>query len=349
MSVHPKWADTLKSYMDLSIIIINYKSAHHVLACIESIYKKTARYSFEIIVVDNDSGDDSESKILSAFPNTRWIQSGYNAGFARANNTGMRSAGGEYILLLNADTIVVEHALDKTIDLFKTRESAVACGVQLLNPDGSYQVSGAYFKKGGLNILLPLPYLGRFVRYMGYKLKTRIPSVTEVAEVQEVDWIVGAFIMVKKDMLQKAGLFDEDFFMYAEEIEWCSRLGKHGKLYLFKEPEVIHIGGGTSGEYYNTDNDNSNNLWSKKARQIIVSRLLQIRKQFGPFYYLLIVFIFMTEIPFFALGCLVEKIFKGRNAKYTWENVSGYITNMGYVLKYFFRILLNDRYFYKVY
>lgn len=320
-----------------------------MLACIESIYKGTHRYTFEIIVVDNDSGDDSESKIRSAFPNTRWIQSGYNAGFARANNTGMRVAAGDCILLLNADTIIVENALDKTIDLFKSSTGAAACGVQLLNPDGSYQVSGAYFKKGGLNILLPLPYLGRFVRYMGYKLKTKIPSVTEVVAIQEVDWIVGAFIMIKKDILEKAGLLDEDFFMYAEEIEWCARLGKHGKLYLFKEPEIIHIGGGTSGDYYNTDNDNSNNLWSKKARQIIVSRLLQIRKQFGAFYYLLIVFIFMAEIPVFLAGYLFEKIFRGRAAKYKWENVSGYINNMGYVLKYFFRILFNNPFFYKVY
>lgn len=335
--------------MDLSIIIINYKSAHHVLACIESIYKETCKYSFEIIVVDNDSGDDSETKIRALFPEVIWIQSGYNAGFARANNIGIRASKGDHILILNADTIILENALDKTTDLFKSLPGAVACGVQLLNPDGSHQISGAYFKKGGLNILLPLPYLGPFVRYMGYKLKTKVPSVKEVMAVQEVDWIVGAFIMVKKDVLERAGLFDEDFFMYAEEIEWCSRLRKQGKLYLFEEPKVIHIGGGTSGDYYNTDNDNSKNLWSKKARQIIVSRLLQIRKQFGILYYLLIVFIFIVEIPVFIIGFLIEKALKGRNAKYTWENVSGYIINMGYVIKYFFRILLNDRFFYKVY
>ena len=335
--------------MDLSIIIINYKSAHHVLACIESIYKETQQYSFEIIVVDNNSGDDSEAKIHTAFPNIAWIQSGYNAGFARANNIGIRAAHCEYILILNADTIILENALDKTIDLFKSKPEAVACGVQLLNTDRTHQVSGAYFKRGGLNVLLPLPYLGRFIRYMGYKLKTKVPSVTEVVAVQEVDWIVGAFIMVKKDVLEKAGMFDEDFFMYSEEIEWCSRLRKKGKLYLFEEPKVIHIGGGTSGEYYNTDNDNSKNLWSKKATQIIISMLLRIRKQFGVFYFLLVCFFFIIEIPIFVIGLLIEKIFKGKDAKYKWENVSGYLRNTGFIIKYFFRILFNKPFFYKVY
>ncbi len=335
--------------MDLSIIIINYKSAHHVLACIESIYKQTQKYSFEIIVVDNNSGDDNETKIRAAFPAITWIQSGYNAGFARANNTGINASRGEYILVLNADTIITDNALDKTIDLFKSKEDAVACGVQLLNPDGTHQISGAYFKRGGLNVLLPLPYLGRLIRFMGYKLKTKIPSVTEVVAVQEVDWIVGAFIMVKKNVLERSGLFDEDFFMYSEEIEWCSRLRKQGKLYLFEEPKVIHIGGGTSGEYYNTDNDNSKNLWSKKATQIIISMLLRIRKQFGIFYYLLVCFFFIIEIPVFVIGLLIEKIFKGRKAKYKWKNISGYISNTGYIIKYFFRILVNNPFFYKVY
>ena len=109
--------------MDLSIIIINYKSPHHVLACIESIYKETQKHSFEIIVVDNDSGDDSEIKIRGAFPDVIWTQSGYNAGFARANNIGIRASKGEYILVLNADTIITENALDKTIDLFKIKSA----------------------------------------------------------------------------------------------------------------------------------------------------------------------------------------------------------------------------------
>ena len=336
--------------MDLSVIIINYKSAYHVLNCIESVYGQTKTHSFEIIVVDNQSGDDSEQQILSKYPEVIWIQTGYNAGFARANNAGIRRAAGRYILLLNADTIVLDGALDKTIDLFQQIPDAAGCGVQLLNPDGSHQISGAHFVKGGLNFLLPLPYLGRLVRYLGYRLKTRVPSVQKVSDVVEVDWIVGAFLMVRKEVLSQAGLLDEDFFMYAEEIEWCSRLRKAGKLYLFEEPKVIHLGGGTSGDYYATDeNENGKNLWNKKGRQVMISQMLRIRKQYGIIWFLIIGAFFIIEIPIFILGVLIEKIMKQGKSRFSWENVSGYINNIICLLRYFFRIVKNKPFFYKVY
>jgi GT2 family glycosyltransferase len=334
----------------LSIIIINYKSAHHVLNCIESVYKETVQHSFEIIIVDNNSGDDNEESIRSAFPEIIWVQTGYNAGFARANNEGIKIAKGEYILLLNADTIVQDGALDNTIDLFEKEKDAVACGVQLLNPDGTHQISGAHFIKGSLNFLLPLPYLGRFIRYMGYKLGSKVPSVQTVSDKVEVDWIVGAFLMVRKDVLRASGLLDDDFFMYAEEIEWCSRLRKQGKLYLYGTPKVIHLGGGTSGDYYETEeNENSKNLWNKKGRQILVSQFVRIRKQHGIVWFLLIWTIFIIEIPIFIFGLLVEKIVKVGKSRFSWEHVGGYLQNMGVLMQYFFRILRNRPFFYKVY
>ena len=335
--------------MDLSIIIVNYKSAHDVINCVESIYNETKAHTFEIIVVDNDSQDNSQQEILSRFPKITWLQTGYNAGFARANNAGIRKATGNYILLLNADTIILDAALDKTITLFE-KTDAVGCGVQLLNPDGSHQISGAHFVKGGLNILLPLPYLGSFVRYWGYKLNSRVPSVQTVSDKVEVDWIVGAFILVKRKVLNTAGLLDEDFFMYAEEIEWCSRLRQQGKLMLFDEPKVIHLGGGASGDYYATkENENSKNLWNRKARQIIVSKMLQIRKQFGIGWYLVILTIFLAEVPVFIVCLAIEKIWKGEKARYSWTNVKGFISNIKVLLKYVPKILVNRPFFYKVY
>lgn len=336
--------------MDLSIIIVNYKSAFHVLNCVESVYRQTNRHSFEVIVVDNDSNDNSETEILARFPEVVWLQMGYNAGFARANNAGIRIAKGQNVLLLNADTIVLDNALDKTLELFYQTPDASGCGVQLLNPDGSHQISGAHFITGGLNQLLPLPYLGRFIRYLGYKFKSKVPSVTTVTQKMEVDWIIGAFMLVRADLLPKAGLLDEDFFMYAEEIEWCSRLRKWGKLYLFEEPKVIHLGGGTSSEYYSTEeSENGKNLWNKKARQIIISQLLRIRKQYGVMWFLLICAFFIMEIPVFIFGLLLEKIFRGGKSRFRWSQVGGYIANMIYLLKYSFKILQNKPHFYKVY
>lgn len=335
--------------MDVSIIIINYKSAKLIIDCVESIYQQTHQYSFEILIVDNDSKDDCKEKVLAAFPATQWLQTGYNAGFARANNAGIRIANGEYILILNADTIITDGAIDKTISSIKQEPDAVGCGVQLLNTDGTNQISGAHFVKGGLNTLLPLPYIGKLIRYLGYCFKSTIPSVQTIHDKIEVDWVVGAYILVKKEVLQKAGLMDEDFFMYAEEIEWCSRLRKQGKLYLFAEPKIIHIGGGTSSDYYTTtENENSKNLWNKKGRQVIVSNILRIRKQFGIGWYLIIAGTYFFEIFLFFFCLMLHKIFTLNKATYTFKNWIDYVKNMGVLLRYFFKILLNKPYFYKV-
>ena len=137
--------------------------------------------------------------------------------------------------------------------------------------------------------------------------------------------------------------------MYAEEIEWCGRLRKQGKLFLFAEPKVIHIGGGTSSDYYTTaENENSKNLWNKKGRQIIVSNMLRIRKQFGAGWFLIIAGTYLFEIPIFFICLLLHKIFTVNKATYTFKNWIDYVKNMGVLLRYFFKIYFNQPHFYKV-
>jgi GT2 family glycosyltransferase len=335
--------------MDLSIILVNYKSPQLVLDCVQSIYEQTKEISFEILIVDNASGDNSKEIILSKYPQIKWIQLDYNAGFARGNNAAIKVTNGEFLLLLNTDTIVLENALDKAVAFFKREKNIAACGVQLLNTDGSNQISGAHFVKGGLNILLPLPYLGKFIRYLGYKLKTRVPSITSIENKIAVDWIVGAFILTRKNIIEKAGMLDEDFFMYAEEIEWCSRLKKQGEMYLFAEPKVIHIGGGTSGDFYDTDeSENGKNMWNRKGRQVLVSLILRIRKQYGLMWYFIILALLTIEIVIFPIGLLIENIFKLGKAKYQWLSVKNYFVNVMYVYKYLPKMIGNKPYFYKV-
>ena len=335
--------------MDVSIIIINYKSCALVINCIESIVQQTNAGSYEIIVVDNDSQDGAKEKIKSKYHLVRWLDMGYNAGFARANNAGINIANGDHVLILNADTIILNRAIDQSVELLKNYPGGIGCGVQLLNTDGSAQISGAHFIKGGLNTLLPLPYLGRLIRYLGYKFKSTIPSVQNVQQDVEVDWVVGAYMLIKKSILDKSGLFDEDFFMYAEEIEWCARLRKQGKLVLFAKPAITHIGGGTSSDYYNTgETENGKNLWNKKGRQIVVSNMLRIRKQFGVSWFLLMTVIYIVEIPVFAICLLVDKIINGSKVIYSWKNVQDYIINIAVLLKYFFKMIFNKKYFYKV-
>lgn len=317
--------------------------------CIQSIVQQTKPGTYEVIVVDNDSQDGAKEKILAAFPGTKWLQLDYNAGFARANNAGMKIAKGDYYLILNADTIILGNAIGKSIALLQDYPGAVGCGIQLLNTDGSTQISGAHFMKGGLNTLLPLPYLGRMIRYFGYKFKSTVPSVQHVQQNTEVDWVVGAYMLVKADAAKQSGMFDEDFFMYAEEIEWCARLRRQGKLVLFSEPKIIHIGGGTSGDYYNTEeSENGKNLWNLKGRQVMVSNMVRIRKQFGIGWFLFIIGTYIFEIPVFAFCLLVDKLINGSKAKFKWKNVKDYTANMGVLMKYFFTILFNKRYFYKI-
>ena len=317
--------------------------------CIQSIVDQTAHDLYEIIVVDNDSQDGAKAIILEKYPEVQWIEMGYNAGFSRANNAGMRIARGEYVLILNSDTIILDRAIEKNIALIQQHPDTIGSGVQLLNTDGTQQISGAHFIKGGLNTLLPLPYLGRLIRYLGYKFKTTIPSVQEVKKDIEIDWVVGAYIFVKRKVLEKSGLFDEDFFMYAEEIEWCARLRKHGKMILFAEPKVIHIGGGTSSDYYETEeSENGKNLWNKKGRQIIISSMLRIRKQFGKAWFIVIAGVYIFEIPVFAVCLLIDQLIHLGKSKHSWQQVKNYSINMLLLLKFCKKIFLNKPYFYKV-
>jgi GT2 family glycosyltransferase len=335
--------------MDLSIILVNYKSPQLVVDCVQSIYNETKQISFEIIIADNASGDNSKTIVLDKFPLVKWIPLDYNAGFARGNNAAIKVANGELILLLNTDTIILENALDKAVALFKQEKNIAACGVQLLNTDGSNQISGAHFVKGGLNLLLPLPYLGKFIRYWGYKLKTRVPSITSIEDKVAVDWIVGAFILTSKNIIEKAGMLDEDFFMYAEEIEWCSRLKKQGKMVLFAEPKVIHIGGGTSGDFYDTtESENGKNLWNRKGRQVLVSLVLRIRKQYGLLWFFIMLFFLITEVIIFSIGLLFENIFTLGKTKYNWVSVKNYFINVLHLTKVVPKMILNKPYFYKV-
>ncbi len=215
--------------IQLSIIIVNYKSAQLICVCVRSIYDQSSSFDFEILVVDNDSQDGSREKILSLFPEILWIEMDYNSGFARANNEGIRKSDGNVVLLLNGDTIVENNAIEKCFNQFESAEY-IACVVQLLNPDRTPQISGNYAMKGGLNYLLPLPFLGVLLKFFANIFGVKKPNVPDATGVVEVDWINGAFLMVKKTAIEKAGLLDEDFFLYAEEAEWCSRLKKVVKL-----------------------------------------------------------------------------------------------------------------------
>jgi GT2 family glycosyltransferase len=331
----------------LSIIIVNYKSPQLTIDCLRTVYEQTTEVEFEVIVVDNDSQDESREKICSAYPQVKWLQMDYNAGFARANNAAIRQSRGEVVLLLNSDTLNVDNAIENCIKVFK-HSGYVACGVQLLNPDGSPQISGNYVMKGGLNHLLPLPYVGKFIKWLGNIFSVKKPNIPEASDEVEVDWINGAFLMVKKHAIDKAGLMDEDFFLYAEEAEWCARLKKVGKLCIYGQFKVIHLQGATSNTAFQSSDKGYYNLYNKKGLQIILSNMVRVRKQFGVFWFLFQLVIFTLTIPIFFVFNFFENLVKLRNPLRDFPLVRGFAGNVMKIWGYTPIVISNKPHFYKV-
>jgi GT2 family glycosyltransferase len=318
-----------------------------VIDCLQTIYTQTAAVPFEVIVVDNASGDGSESTICGAFPSVRWIQMGYNSGFARANNEGIRRSTGEVVLLINSDTLVEDRAIEGCYREF-AGSAYVACGVQLINPDRTPQISGSYFVCGGLNYLLPLPYLGALVKRAGRVSGAKVPNVPDARSLVEVDWINGAFLMVRKDAIALAGLMDEDFFLYAEEIEWCSRLRKVGKLALYGQFHVVHIQGATTNERFQSSGKGYYDLYDRKGLQIMLSNFVRIRKQYGVGWFLMQLLFYIVEIPVFGIGVLVSRLGGRKGLGYSFRQFRGYCRNVGAVIGKSGIIVRNKPYFYKV-
>ena len=326
---------------------MNYKTPGLVIDCLRTVYGQAGQLSFEIIIVDNSPGDGSREKITTAFPFVRWIQMDYNAGFARANNEGIRQSRGNTILLLNSDTLVEDGAVEKCYTAFSA-STYVACGVQLLNSDGTPQITGNFFMLGGLNYLLPLPYLGFLIRKAGNIFRVAKPNVPNASSLVEVDWINGAFLMVRREAIMKAGLLDEDFFLYAEEAEWCGRLRKTGKLCVYGQYHVVHLLGASANETISSLGKDNYNLYDRKGLQIMLSNFVRIRKQFGIGWFLLQLLVYIIEIPVFFFGILLSRLFAPADRAYSFKKLGQYCSNVWKVITLSFVIIRNKPYFYKV-
>lgn len=335
--------------MSLSIIIVNYRSASFILNCLESAFSFQSSANFEWIIVDNDSKDNSQQIITDTFPAVRWINMGYNAGFARANNEGIRQSKGEVVLLLNPDTLIIDDAVAVCYKRMREDESCIAAATQLLNADKTFQITGNFFIKGSLNSLLPLPYMGKFLRTIALIGGIKKTNVKQASYTERVDWINGAFLMVKKTAIEKAGMLDEDFFLYFEETEWCSRLNKQGRLIVYGDIFTTHLQGETINTATNSLDKGYFNLYDKKGLQLMVSSLVRIRKQFGigwSFFHLLMLLI---EIPVFFICSIVQHLFSFKNPFSEWDKISGYTINVCRVLRLSPGIIANKPHFYKMF
>lgn len=232
--------------MDLSIIIVNYKSKDFTDACIKSIYDNTRNISFETIVVDNNSGDGCIEMLRNKYPQVKGYQNDENEGFAKGNNIGIKLSTGRYILLLNPDTIVYEGTLEKMVRYMDKNLDVGIAGCRVENPDGTLQLACrrsiptpmvAFFRLLGLDKLFPKSKL--FARY-------NLLYLDEDKEA-EVDAVSGAFLICRREVIGDIGGLDEDYFMYGEDIDFCYRAKKKGwKVKYYPDVRITHFKGKSS-------------------------------------------------------------------------------------------------------
>jgi GT2 family glycosyltransferase len=223
--------------MDLSIIIVNWNTKEFLLPCVRSIFENEQRMGWEVVVVDNGSKDGSADEIRETFPFVNLIENERNLGFSKAINQGLQKASGRYALLLNPDIQVKDGAIERLVSFMDAHSDVGVAGAQLLNSDGSKQNSIANFpslatellNKSLLRWLFPKKFPGKEIRYSG-------PV--------EVDSVIGACMMVRRDALDWVGLLDEDYFLFLEETDWCYRMKRAGwKIYHVPQAEVYHFQG----------------------------------------------------------------------------------------------------------
>lgn len=227
--------------MDLSIIIINYKTKRVTADCLRSIKNSDDRLNKEVIVVDNGSADGSIEYFKKNFPWVKTYAAGANLGFAGGNNFGFEKSSGKYIWLLNSDTLLKKTTIQKLYRAALSNDSAIA-SCRLLNPDGSVQPQGGYLPQfwrlffwmmfiddlPGISAFFPAYHVNR----TGFFKKDRHPG-----------WLAGTALLIRRDVYQKLNGLDDKIFMYAEDVEFCLRAKKIGLVPdYFAAPAIIHLG-----------------------------------------------------------------------------------------------------------
>lgn len=223
----------------LSVILVNYNAGDFLIECLRSVYLSKDELDLDIWVVDNASEDESLIKAKEEFPQARYIGNKENLGFGTANNQALRQIENEYILILNPDTEVEKNTLPFMVDFMEKHPDVGAATCKALKSDGELDLA---YHRG-----FPTPWAS-FLYYFFkddrlYHLKDR-----DMNTLHEVDAISGSFFLTRKSVLDKVGLFDEDYWMYAEDLDLCFRIKKTGfKIMYVPDVEVVHFKGISSG------------------------------------------------------------------------------------------------------
>ena len=263
--------------MIASVLIVSFNTREILRACLESLRMARNGLELEIIVVDNDSKDGSAEMIERDFPDVQLIPSQTNLGFAAGNNAGFRLARGEYLILVNPETIVAPNTLHNAIHQMQQNAKVGLAGGRLIGTDGHDQPAARLFPSLLNEILVTT---GLAARYPQSRLFGRFDRTwANPAQDAEVDWVPGAFSIIRRAALQDNVIFDEQFFLYSEEVDLCRRLKNNGwKVMYWADLQIQHRGGESAKSMKDKDfNDKSAqlSLWSLR------SSMLYYRKHHG--------------------------------------------------------------------
>jgi hypothetical protein len=227
--------------MDITIVIVNWNTRDLLGDCLQSIYETIRDVTFEIIVVDNASGDGSVAMVREKFPTVRIIENTENRGFSAANNQAFAVMRGRYALLLNTDTILTERAVHELFSFMETHHDVAIAGGQLLNEDGSRQNSIANYPTL-LSLLMNLPLLE--VLFPGQYPSKRYEHKGPLA----VESVIGACMLVRREAMDEVGILDEGYFFFFEETDWAYRMRSAGwKIFHVPSARIYHLQGMSIG------------------------------------------------------------------------------------------------------
>ena len=255
--------------VDLSIIIVSYNTEELLRQCLESIYHCTKQIAYEIFIVDNNSSDNTVHMVKKIFPKVNLIVNTENKGFAAANNQAMRRAQGNSILLLNPDTRILGNAIDDMVAFITSRNDIHALGCKLLNADMSLQPSVYRFP----SLIPTISHILHLWIFKTLKKSALLSSLvlTGYDKNHPVDCVRGACLLIKREVVDKIGYLDEDYFIYAEETDWCFRMKKAGlNVYYFADSQVVHYSGKSS-------NTNASELFVQRVKSLNI----YYKKHFG--------------------------------------------------------------------
>lgn len=226
--------------VNLSIIIVNWNTKNLLEKCLASVYENYQNLNIEVFVVDNASNDKSVEMVREKFPYTKLIINKKNVGFARANNQAIKQAKGGFVVFLNSDTEILDGALEKMVNFMKNHQDCGVAGCRILNPDHSLQLSVRRFPTLWSQIIILTKLHNFFPKLVSHYLALDF----NYSKTQEVDQVMGAFFIVRKNLFDEIDLLDENFYIWFEEVDFCKRVKNYGKkVFYTPEAEIIHYGG----------------------------------------------------------------------------------------------------------